>query len=163
MAEPFSIAVVTFAGGGALGISPMPGRDGHLARDVAMISNWSPAIVATLTEADEIAANGTGSLPRLLAERGISHRRFPIVDYGTPEAGDAAWAALAADLHAALDSGRRVLVHCMGGCGRSGMIALKLMVERGESPEAALARLRLARPRAVETEGQLAWASGPVR
>jgi hypothetical protein len=38
------------------------------------------------------------------------------------------------------------------------MIALRLMVERGEPAEAALARLRAARPGAVETAEQLAWA-----
>jgi len=39
------------------------------------------------------------------------------------------------------------------------MIALRLLVERGEDASSALARLRAARPRAVETDAQLAWAS----
>ncbi len=55
--------------------------------------------------------------------------------------------------------GGRVLVHCMGGCGRSGMALLRLMVESGEPADRALARLRAVRPCAVETPEQLAWAS----
>jgi hypothetical protein len=39
------------------------------------------------------------------------------------------------------------------------MIALRILVERGEGGEAALARLRSVRPGAVETPEQLAWAS----
>jgi protein-tyrosine phosphatase len=137
----------------------MPGRGGDLTADIAVIAGWSPWIVVTLTEAKELAAHGADALPGLLDASGIAHRHFPIIDYGAPAAGETAWAALAAELHAALDAGGRALVHCMGGCGRSGMIALRLMVDRGEAIEAALARLRAVRPCAVETEGQRAWAS----
>ncbi len=38
------------------------------------------------------------------------------------------------------------------------MAVLRLMVEVGEAPEAALARLRAVRPCAVETEAQRDWA-----
>jgi hypothetical protein len=47
----------------------------------------------------------------------------------------------------------------MGGCGRSGTALLRLMVESGEDPIPALTRLRAARPCAVETPAQFAWAS----
>jgi protein-tyrosine phosphatase len=57
-----------------------------------------------------------------------------------------------------LRSGGRVLVHCFGGCGRSGMAALRLMVAAGEGPESALHRLRASRACAVETEAQRLWA-----
>ncbi|MBR9844091.1 MAG: protein phosphatase, partial [Rhodobacteraceae bacterium] len=50
-------------------------------------------------------------------------------------------------------------VHCFGGCGRSGMAIMRLLVEMGEEPEAALARLRAVRPCAVETEAQRLWAA----
>jgi protein-tyrosine phosphatase len=156
--EPFSIASAAMPGGGAVGLCRMPGRAGALADDVAVIAAWSPRIVVSLAQADELAAHGADALPELLARQGAAHRHFPIVDYGAPEA-DGAWRALAAELHAVLDAGGRALVHCMGGCGRSGMVALRLMVERGEAPPAALARLRAVRPCAVETGGQLAWAS----
>jgi len=56
--------------------------------------------------------------------------------------------------------GGKVLVHCMGGCGRSGMAVLRLMVETGEPPHSALSRLRAARPCAVETDAQFDWAVG---
>jgi protein-tyrosine phosphatase len=48
----------------------------------------------------------------------------------------------------------------MGGCGRSGTAALRLMVEAGENPKAALQRLRAVRPCAVETPEQFQWAAG---
>ena len=69
-----------------------------------------------------------------------------------------AWDGAAERATSALRGGGRVLIHCMGGCGRSGMAALKLMVACGELPGPALARLRMVRPCAVETEEQLLWA-----
>jgi protein-tyrosine phosphatase len=161
--EPFRIATVDAPGGGAIGLCRMPGRGGRLADDVAAILAWRPALVVSLTEASELARHGADAMPGLLAAGGVACRSFPVVDYGAPEADDGAWPVQAAELHAALDAGQRVLVHCMGGCGRSGMVALRLMAERGEAVEAALQRLRAARPCAVETDGQLAWASAAAR
>ena len=44
------------------------------------------------------------------------------------------------------------------------MAVLRLLVERGEAAEPALARMRAARGCAVETEAQFRWAaSAPVR
>ena len=51
-----------------------------------------------------------------------------------------------AELNGILDRGGSVLTHCYGGHGRSGMVTLRLMVERGEEPETALARIRTERP-----------------
>ena len=61
---------------------------------------------------------------------------------------------------AALRGGGRVLIHCRAGRGRSGMIALRLMIAGGERPVAALKRLRAVQPEAVETPGQMNWATG---
>jgi hypothetical protein len=157
--EPFAIHAVRLPGGGAVGLCRMPGRGAALAADIATITDWRPAIVVSLTESAELAAHGAEGIGGVLRAHGVDHRHFPIRDYGAPAADDSGWAALAVEMHAALDAGRRVLVHCMGGCGRSGMIALRLLVERDEPAEAALARLRAVRPCAVETKGQMAWAS----
>ena len=50
--------------------------------------------------------------------------------------------------------GESVVVHCRGGLGRTGLIAVRLLVELGESPVSALVRVRAARPGAVETVEQ---------
>jgi protein-tyrosine phosphatase len=157
MTEAFAIATVRLAGGGRIGLCRMPGRSGDLSKDGAVIRAWTPTAAVTLTTTDELDRHGASGLSVLLAEAGINHHHFSIVDFGAPE-DDAAWPLLAARLHTALDAGGGVLLHCLGGCGRSGMIALRLMIERGEAPDPALARLRAVRPCAVETEGQMAWA-----
>lgn len=147
-------------GGGELAISPMPGRGGTYDADLLILLAFGPSLVISMTPLDEMRSWEAERLGSDLKDHDISWRHLPIPDFGAPgEAVRQAWPAVAAEAKAALAQGQRVLVHCMGGCGRSGMIALRLMVEAGEAPEAALERLRVVRPCAVETDGQFAWAA----
>lgn len=147
--------------GGVIGICPMPGRSGHYQRDLACVLAWEPVRVVTLTALGELAARKADRLPTDLAAAGVEWSHLPIPDFGTPKRDlRTRWLDVSYDLRGALERGR-VLIHCMGGCGRSGMIALRLMVDAGEAPDVALARLRAVRPCAVETKAQLLWATTP--
>ena len=55
----------------------------------------------------------------------------------------------------ALGNDGRVVIHCVGGLGRSGMIAACLLKRMGLTTEEAIARVRSHRsPRAIETAVQ---------
>jgi predicted protein tyrosine phosphatase len=56
---------------------------------------------------------------------------------------------------AALDAGERVFIHCQHGIGRSALLALCVLVARGDSPLQALARTKDARPVVSPTPEQL--------
>ena len=145
---------------GQVALCPMPGREGKYAGDLARIADWGPALVLTMATAAEMRAKGAGALGDDLAARGIIWRHLPVEDYAADsEALRVGWAGVSALAQGLLGSGGRVLVHCMGGCGRSGMAVLRLMVEAGEPADAALARLRAARPCALETDDQITWAA----
>ncbi|MEM8632499.1 MAG: protein-tyrosine phosphatase family protein [Pseudomonadota bacterium] len=148
---------------GTVGISPIPGRTRHYPADFDRLIDWGPDAVVTMTTPEELLRKGAQSLGRDLAARGIGWHSLPVTDYGTPDDDvRARWPGVSTNLRKILADGGRVLVHCFGGCGRSGMAILRLMVDAGEIPEAALARLRQVRPCAVETDGQYTWASGAV-
>lgn len=156
----FAIAELSL-GAGRIGICPMPGRTGRYGADLATILAWGPDMVLTMTTGIELEASGADSLAEDMAQAGIDWRHLPITDFGAPGNGTAAeWPAVSAAARALLARGGRVLAHCYGGCGRSGMALLRLMVDSGEAPDDALARLRAVRPCAVETGGQMAWATG---
>lgn len=147
------------AGGGVLAISPVPGRTRHYATDLERLLNWRPDLVVTMTTLAELARQGAGGLPDDLGAQAVGWRHLPVEDFGVPGAEViAAWPAVSRDARRVLGAGGRVLVHCFGGCGRSGMVVLRLMIEAGEAPQEALARLRLHRPCAVETDAQMQWA-----
>ena len=158
--EPFAIHALVLESGGMIGISRLPGRTGDLAGDVAIIRTWPADVVVSMTGEDEMARRGADELPEALAGVGIAWRHFPVRDFGAPEEADRRWPPLGAELAAMLKAGKRVLVHCMGGCGRSGMVAMRLLVETGMEPAVALERLRAVRPCAVETDSQGRWAGG---
>ncbi len=153
----FTIAEVA-VGAGRIGLCPMPGRCGGYAGDLGAVLAWAPVLVLTMTTSEELERQGAGALPRDLAAAGIAWHHLALADFGASSAALAlGWAGVGAEAATVLAPGGRVLAHCMGGCGRSGMAMMRLMVEAGEVPEAALARLRAARPCAVETEEQQAW------
>lgn len=155
----FRIYDVTLALG-LVGLCPLPGRFSPMAEDLETVRAWGPSIVVSLTELPEMARHGAENLGSLLGAQEVEWAHLSIADYGTPADESArAWPVLSQRLHAVLDSDGRVLVHCFGGLGRSGTIALRLMVERGEHPADALKRLRTVRPGAVETDAQYAWAA----
>lgn len=158
--ESYVIAAVPVPGGGRIGLCRLPGRSGDLAGDLDAVRAFGASMVVTMNPLAELEAKGAADLPVEAARRGLAWRHFPIPDYGAP-ADDALWSALAAELHGLLDAGGTALLHCAGGKGRSGMAAMRLLVERGVPPGEALARLRAARPGAVETAAQESWAALP--
>lgn len=148
-------------GKGQIGIAPLPGRNRDLEGDLLQVIRFAPGLVISMTGSGEMAALGAGDLPARLARAGIPWAHFPITDFGLPDATtDAGWPTLAAQVLAVLEGGYRVFVHCKAGLGRSGMVVLRLMIEAGEAPDAALARLRACRPGTVETVAQENWATG---
>ena len=142
-------------GQGSLGISPCPGRAGFYEADLLAITHWHPTLVVSFITADELARIAP-SLGSDLAAVGITWAHLPTADYDTPGQG---WGNIAGLIHAELARQNKVLLHCMGGCGRSGTAALRLMIEAGEAADPALNRLRQVRPCAVETPEQFLWAS----
>lgn len=154
----FAIAEVSI-GRGVVGLSPMPGGAGDYAADFRTLLRWGASLVVSLTEPSEMSALGI-TLGADLRHAPPDWVNMPIADFGVPDAeATLRWVGLESRVAAQLAAGKRVLFHCKGGCGRSGMVVLRLMVLHGEAPDAALGRLRSIRPCAVETAAQLVWAT----
>lgn len=151
-------------GGGTLALAPMPGAGGDYAGDLEHITSWRPAFVVSLVSGRELAGGGAAEIGAHIQDKGTRWLHLPIPDFGTPdETMLEAWPDVSDSLRRALSGGGRVLVHCRGGCGRSGMVVLRLMIEAGEAPDEALARLRSIRPCAIETKAQMRWAKAAER
>lgn len=158
--EVFAVPV----GGGQLALAPVPGAEGDLHADVDAIAQWGATLVVSATEAEEMQTLGAEALPGLLRGNAVRWAHFPIRDFCVPDANvQAQWAGVSEQVRQQLQAGGRVLMHCRGGCGRSGMLVLRLMIEAGIGAEEALQQLRAVRPCAVETDAQMVWATSGMR
>ncbi len=152
---------------GRIGITFCPGKkdpgamtgawDRDLALDLAAIRDWGAVLVVTLTEEHELRLLGVPHLGEAVRTQGMDWLHLPIRDVAVPDARfESAWAASArAAIRARLEAGEHVVLHCRGGLGRAGTIAARLLVELGGlPPDEAIARVRGARPGAIETPEQ---------
>jgi ADP-ribosylglycohydrolase len=80
---------------------------------------------------------------------------LPIPDLKAPRADfERRWTYSGHVLRRTLRAGGRVLIHCRGGRGRTGLVAARLLVEFGCSPPEAIRQVRAARQGAIETSEQ---------
>ncbi len=161
------------AGRGRIGFTFAPGKNDRyavggpwardLAKDLDAIKKWEARAIVTLIESRELSLLCISNLGAEVQRRGLDWLHLPIRDVSTPGVEfESEWPAHSKRLRALLDADQNVLVHCRGGLGRSGMIAARLLVESGVEPEAAIARVRAARPGAIETRQQEDWVkTGP--
>ena len=94
----------------------------------------------------------------------MAHLKLPIRDVDVPDAGwEKDWQVKGPIIRAALRNGDRICVHCMGGLGRTGLFAARLLVEFGMSPDEAILAVRKARPGTIETTAQENYVRSCVR
>lgn len=152
MRKPFEIFSIPGFTAGTVGICKMPISDG----DFTAINTWHPDHIISMTTKQEFLHPDFETQIRSVCAQ---WHHCPIVDFGAPNTD---LTPLLEILLSSLNNGQRILAHCMGGQGRSGMLIMKLLVEQGEPAKDALARIRTVRPYAVETKQQELWASNPI-
>src|SRR5581483_9958615 len=110
---------------GMVGLSSCPGRPDsglQLGPDLEVMREQQVGTVVSLVSDEEMRIYGVSGLGEALGAAGIRHVRFPMVD-GHPPGDLGAAQALCRDLLRLSEEGHHVLIHCIGGWGRSGTIA----------------------------------------
>ena len=135
----------------------MSGWNRDLGADLDAVRDFGAAALVTLMQGEELAdySASTAEMRREVLARGMAWYHLPILDMCAPDdAFERRWSAAGTELRALLDGGRNIAVHCLGGLGRTGTVAARLLVEYGERPDLAIARVRDARPGAIQTHEQ---------
>lgn len=151
--------------GGRLGLTVLPGKrgislryPGHVYRrdtatDLAAMHSAGVVRLILLVEDGELASWGDSTIVELGRATGVDVRRHPIRD-GAPAGSAAEMDRILDEIDEARAVGD-VAVACMGGVGRTGMVAACALVRAGRSADQAIARVREVRhPTAVETRAQ---------
>ena len=168
LTHPLQIDTVATPGGGQLGLTFCPGKrqptaltgpwDRDLDLDLAAIQAWGADALVTLMEAHELTAVQVADLAERAEALGIDWHFLPIRDVDIPNKDfERLWTYHGAVLRQCLARGGRVLVHCRGGLGRTGLVAGRLLIELGHAPDEAVRLVRQARPGTIETAAQLRY------
>lgn len=124
-----------------LHLCAMPGRREPLGDFIAAVTAQQIQHIVCLVSDDEIAEKSPTYLAAIEQERIPGELwRFPIPDYGIPDDAEAL-DCLLAKIRELLEQGESVVVHCAGGHGRTGMLAILLLTHLGIELDEATRRV----------------------
>jgi protein-tyrosine phosphatase len=150
-----------------IGMLPLPGLviarrgeryvDSPLQEEVldALAARQTTLLVILLDD-DECEPDEIEDLAGAAEARSVALLRAPIADFSAPDQ-RLDWPALIERLAGDLRQGRQIAFCCLAGYGRSGMMAARLLIATGSTPEDAITAVRTARPGAIESEEQVAY------
>ncbi|MDT7944068.1 MAG: tyrosine-protein phosphatase [Dehalococcoidia bacterium] len=138
---------------GALFLTSMPGRQRPLEGDVTRAAGLKISLFVSLSPWEEVEEKS----PRYAEAIAQGTLPWP-VEFFPIENGDVprdltAYRAFVRNLARRLQEGERVLLHCAGGLGRTGMVAMSVLLELGLPYEEAESRV-LAAGSSPETPAQ---------
>ena len=140
-----------------LGIMPRPSGASRLDSTMVWLREQGVDVLVSLLTSDQVRALKLEDEAGACKRAGIDFRAFPIVDHSVPTPADPAL-SFARGLLGDLQAGRAVVVHCLAGIGRSGLLAATIMMMAGFERLDACDRITSARGiRCPETHSQRAW------
>lgn len=150
---------------GIIGLTFCPGKKGesmfsgtwdrNLDKDLAAISDWGAEALVSLVEEHEFSLLGVPAFKKQTERYSLKWFHLPIMDVSTPgDRFEKAWAEDGNVVRGILARGGKVVLHCRGGLGRTGLLAARILTEFGMEAKQAIDRVRNARPGAIETKEQ---------
>jgi protein-tyrosine phosphatase len=141
-----------------LGRAPGHGSDRH--EDFREIKQAGVSKIYSLQEEQELLylSNGTENIENRresLSALGIEMVHSPVRDFGVPAIEQAE--ELTKMILSDVTEGKNVLIHCMGGLGRTGTIVACVLVRTGISPDNAVAKVRSVRHGTLENDAQVGF------
>ncbi|MCD6598206.1 MAG: dual specificity protein phosphatase family protein, partial [Bacteroidales bacterium] len=145
-----------FVGPGALGLTILPGRKDYsrsIDDDLQQLKKAGVNIIIPLITDDEFHQFGVDDLLEEYDESGFIVHRLPIMDQLVSS--EQEMRKLVSFMDEQINAGKKIMVHCVGGLGRSGMATASFLKFKGLSPDKAIEMVRKFRgPRAVESKVQ---------
>lgn len=142
---------------GRLALTPCPGTQAVSLTDslTQLHDNGAGAVISLTTEA-ELAEKDLDQLPELVTALGMRWLHLPIYDEEVPDVVcEAKWQANKAAMLTLLAHGKDVAIHCMGGSGRTSLIAYQLLRALEVEPQQARAQIKAVRPAAFTLPAHL--------
>lgn len=144
---------------GALVLTPCPGTKGvDLDSSLAQLKEQGVEAIVTALDCDELASKDVALLGEKAQHLGLQWFQIEIEDDCAPSSDFAdKWQAASPVLHHIVDHGGKVAMHCMGGSGRTGLLAAHLLLEKQWPLDDIIAQVQKLRPGAFTKPVQVEY------
>ena len=142
---------------GNLGLMARPRGNDWLFDELRTLKTYGTDTLVSLLEQNEEAELGLQNERSICDELSIKFISFPIKDRSVP-ASKQEFLALAEQLSTELARGRKIVIHCRMGIGRTGMLAAGVLIQHGYHSNSVFQFLSNLRTITVpDTEEQVDW------
>lgn len=147
---------------GALVLTPCPGtKEATLDASLAQLKEQGVEAIVTALDDHELASKDVAALGEKTRALGMQWFQIEIEDDCAPGADFAAkWQAASPALHQVVDNGGKVAMHCMGGSGRTGLLAAHLLLEKNWDMSKIVQEVQALRPGAFTKPIQVEYING---
>lgn len=144
---------------GALVLTPCPGtKDVALQASLEQLKEQGVQAVVTALDNTELAAKNVSELGVITQQLGMKWFQVEIEDDCAPDTEFMTkWQLASPDLHAILAEGGKVAMHCMGGSGRTGLLAAHLLLEKEWALDDIVREVQALRPGAFTKPVQVEY------
>ena len=143
----------------ALVLIPCPGtKEVSLNDSIEQLKSQGVTIIVTALSSKEMQDSGVGNLPEVIESAGLRWIHAPIEDDVAPNKDfQTRWNHCSPMLLQALANGKKIAMHCMGGSGRTGLLAAHLLLEKGWELREIITHVQALRPGAFTKSVQVKY------
>ena len=145
-----------------IGMTHSPGRNHidssgnvwtrNIQADLKDIRNWGATSLITLAEEKEFATLGVPNFEMNLTAMNYNWFHLPIPDMHPPGRDfKKRWKEKKEALFTEFYPGKKIIIHCASGLGRTGTLVAKLLTDYGHKATEAIKLVRKTRPGSIET------------
>lgn len=140
-------------------LTPCPGTKGvELESSLEQLKTKGVTVVVTALSDEELTEKSVEQLGEQVQALGMKWFQLVIEDDCAPGASfQLKWDAVSSDIQTALDNNQKVAMHCMGGSGRTGLLAAHALLERDWALDDIVGEVQALRPGAFTKPVQVEY------
>ncbi len=138
-------------------LTPCPGTKGvDLYQSLVQLKSQSADAIVTALSQKELSEKGLDDFGEQVQALGMQWYSLPIEDDCAPDANfSKQWEEVSPKLHQVVNDEGKVVMHCMGGSGRTGLLAANLLLELGWDLDTIYSQVKSLRPGAFTKQPQI--------